>query len=68
MVHPGYYDDYDPALVFQGAWKHETEIVHGPDRETTVHADAPGAQVSLGFDGKWLYYVYAKGRTTASQR
>ena len=35
--------------------------MHGPDRETSVHADAPGAQVSLGFDGKWLYYVFAKG-------
>jgi glycosyltransferase involved in cell wall biosynthesis len=58
VVKPGYYDDYDPALVYQGAWSKRQ--LHGPDRDTSTHSGEPGAAVSLAFDGKRVYYVYAK--------
>ena len=33
VVRPGYYDDCDPAIVYQGAWTKES--AHGPDRDTS---------------------------------
>jgi hypothetical protein len=59
VVRPGYYDDYDPAIVYQGAWSKGP--AHGPDHDTSTHTAEAGAAVSLAFDGKRIYYVYAKG-------
>jgi hypothetical protein len=60
VVHPGYYDDNDPALLYRGAWTHAGPV-HGPDRDTSARADSPGAEVAMAFDGKGLYYIFAKG-------
>jgi hypothetical protein len=60
VVKPGYYGDDDPALVYQGDWKQELPP-SGPDRNTRTRAETPGAQVSLAFEGKSLYYVFTRG-------
>jgi hypothetical protein len=60
VVLPGFYDDWDPAIVYQGAWTKDSGSP-GPDRDTRTHTDTPGAQISLAFDGKELYYVFARG-------
>jgi hypothetical protein len=60
VVKPGYYGDDDPALVYQGEWKQDLPP-SGPDRNTRTRAEAPGAQVSLAFEGKSLYYVFTRG-------
>jgi glycosyltransferase involved in cell wall biosynthesis len=59
-VQPGYYDDWDPALVYQGVWTQESGK-QGPDRATRTYAETPGAQVTLAFEGRALYYVYTRG-------
>jgi glycosyltransferase involved in cell wall biosynthesis len=58
-VRPGYYDESDPAFVYAGRWT--IGVARGPDRNTNASADAIGAQVSLAFEGKRLYYIFAKG-------
>jgi glycosyltransferase involved in cell wall biosynthesis len=59
VVHPGYYDAYDPALVFHGDWT--KAVTRGADRDTAATATQPGASVSLAFEGRALYYIYATG-------
>ncbi len=59
VVRPGYYDDWDPAVVYQGQWKKESAVA-GPDLGTRTHTETPGSQVSLAFDGKSLYYVFLR--------
>ena len=58
-MRPGFYDDWDPAIVFQGRWTKESGA-DGPDRQTRTRAETPGAQMSLAFAGKALYYVFAR--------
>ena len=60
MVHPGYYDDWDPAIVYQGAWKRQSGAP-GPDRDTRTYSETPGAQMTLAFEGRALYYVFTRG-------
>jgi glycosyltransferase involved in cell wall biosynthesis len=60
VVRPGYYDAYDPALLYRGEWK-KTAGETGPDRQSRAVSNAPGAEVSMAFDGKSLLFVYAKG-------
>jgi glycosyltransferase involved in cell wall biosynthesis len=58
-VRPGYYDAYDPAFIYHGAWtKSETR---GADRDTSARSTGAGASVSLAFEGRALYYIYAAG-------
>jgi glycosyltransferase involved in cell wall biosynthesis len=59
-VPTGYYDVYDPAMLFRGEWKHE-QVPHGPDRDTVFTAEAPGAEVSMAFTGTTLYYEHGAG-------
>jgi len=59
-VPPGYYDLYDPAVLFRGEWKRE-QVQHGPDRDTTAFTDAPGSEISMAFDGTKLFYVHSIG-------
>jgi glycosyltransferase involved in cell wall biosynthesis len=60
VVPPGYYGDDDPALVYQGEWKQEANRI-GPDRMSHTSVETTGAQVSLAFDGKALYYIFSRG-------
>jgi glycosyltransferase involved in cell wall biosynthesis len=57
VVHPGYYDAYDPAFVYRGPWT--KAVTHGSDRDTTATTLDPGASVTVAFEGHGLYYIYA---------
>jgi hypothetical protein len=59
LVHPGSYDDFDPALLYRGDWSHDRNFAQ-PDSHTISFSDAPGAQVEIDFEGKALTYVYTK--------
>jgi hypothetical protein len=59
-VPPGYYDDNDPALVYQGAWT-KASAIHGPDRDTRAFAKDAPASVSMAFEGGTVYYMFGKG-------
>ena len=59
VVQPGFYDDFDPALLFRGDWTHDREFAE-PERHTISFTDAPGAEVEIDFTGKALTYVYTK--------
>jgi len=58
-VGPGFYDDFDPALLYRGDWTKDTSF-DGPDRHTITYANAPGSEVQIDFEGKALTYVYTK--------
>ena len=59
-VEPGFYDDYDPAILFRGEWSKEPRV-HGPDRDTTSHTDSPGAEIRFAFQGRELNYIHGMG-------
>jgi dolichol-phosphate mannosyltransferase len=59
LVRPGFYDDFDPALLYRGDWNHDRNFAD-PDRHTVSFSDAAGAEVEIAFDGKALNYVYTK--------
>jgi hypothetical protein len=59
-VGPGYYDDYDPAILFHGDWQKQAGV-HGPDRDTNTNAATPGAEISIAFDGRELNYIHGMG-------
>ena len=58
-VQRGFYDDYDPALVFRGDWTKSTDFPDA-DRHTISYADAAGSEVEIEFEGKALTYTYTK--------
>lgn len=59
LVQPGFYDDFDPALLFRGDWSKDRSF-DGPDRHTISYTDIPGSEVEIVFEGKALSYVYTK--------
>jgi hypothetical protein len=59
-VGPGFYDDYDPAILFHGDWQKQSAL-HGPDRDTSTHAETPGAEISIAFEGRELNYIHGMG-------
>jgi hypothetical protein len=59
VVKPGYYDAYDPAFVFRGAWT--KALTPGADRNTSARSNTPGAAMSLAFEGRGVYYIYGVG-------
>jgi hypothetical protein len=59
-VPAGYYDIYDPAVLFRGEWKRE-QVAHGPDRDSMAAADGPGAEIAIAFSGSKLVYTHAVG-------
>jgi hypothetical protein len=56
---PGFYDDFDPAIVFRGSWDHD-ESFDGPARHTVSYTDVPGAEMAFAFEGRGLTYVFTK--------
>ncbi len=60
VLPPGGYDDYDPAILFRGEW-HRQAGLNGPIRGTSTYADAPGAEISVAFDGRELKWRHAAG-------
>ncbi len=56
---PGFYDDFDPAIVFHGDWDHDATF-EAPARHTVSYTDLPGADIVFAFDGKALTYVFTR--------
>lgn len=59
LVRRGFYDDFDPALVYRGDWNNDRNFAE-PDQHTISFTDLPGAEVEIAFEGKALTYVYTK--------
>jgi glycosyltransferase involved in cell wall biosynthesis len=59
LVRPGIYDDFDPAIVFDGPWIHNPGWPQARSH-TLTYANLPGAKVSFAFQGGLLAYVYTK--------
>ena len=59
LVPPGIYDDFDPALVFDGPWV-EDRGWSQPYSHTITYCNSPGAEVRFKFMGRSLTYVYTK--------
>src|ERR1017187_2450136 len=59
VVSRGFYDDYDPALLFRGDWTKSSSF-DGPDRHTISYFAIPGSEAQIVFEGKALTYEYTK--------
>ena len=59
VVPRGFYDDYDPALLFRGDWTKSSSF-DGPDRHTISYSDIPGSEAQIVFEGTALTYEYTK--------
>ena len=58
-VPPGFYDDSDPAIAYQGSWLHDKgwPLAHS---NTVTFSNLPGSIVRFAFQGSSLAYVYTK--------
>jgi hypothetical protein len=59
LVRPGFYDDFDPALLYRGDWTNDRQFADA-DQHTDSYTDSAGAEVEIEFEGKALTYVYTK--------
>jgi putative flippase GtrA len=59
VVSAGFYDDFDPALLYRGDWTKDRGFDQ-PDRHTITYTNVPGSEVEIAFEGKALTYVYTK--------
>jgi hypothetical protein len=59
VVSRGFYDDFDPALLFRGDWTKNSKF-DGPDRHTISYSDIPGSEAQIVFEGNALTYEYTK--------
>jgi len=59
VVGPGFYDDFDPAILYRGDWSHDEQF-EPPDRHTVSYIDIPGAEAALAFQGTAVTYTYTK--------
>jgi len=59
LAQPGVYDDFDPAIVFDGPW---TQSKGWPlaQSQTVTYANLSGSEVRFAFQGGLLSYVYTK--------
>ena len=57
VVHRGTYDDFDPAPIYRGDWRHDRTFAQ-PENHTVSYTDSRGAEVEIDFEGKALTYVY----------
>jgi hypothetical protein len=55
----GFYDDSDPALIFDGEWEHDESF---PDtvRKTISYNNVPGAEIRFAFHGKGFQWIFTK--------
>ncbi len=56
---PGFKDDLDPAIVFRGAWTHDSSFALA-SQHTVSYSDAPGAEILLSFEGRGVSYIYTR--------
>ena len=55
----GWYDDFDPALAFDGPWI-EDKRFPGTYGHTLTYANQPGSTVKVRFEGVLLRYMFTK--------
>ena len=59
LVQRGRYDDFDPAIAFDGPWIQDTgwnqTISH-----TVTYTNSPGSNIRFAFEGGLLTYIYTK--------
>ena len=67
IVQPGIYDDFDPAIVFDGPWIRDSRWQQTYSH-TVTYTNMPGSEVRFAFSGDLVTYVYTKAanRGTAS--
>jgi hypothetical protein len=56
---PGFYDDFDPSIVFHGDWDHDSTFDR-PARHTVSYTNLPGADFAFAFDGRAVTYVFTR--------
>jgi len=59
LVPPGIYDDFDPAIVFDGPWLQD-RVWPKTWSHTVTYTNLPGSSVRFAFQGSLLTYVYTK--------
>ena len=59
LVLPGYYDDFDPAIVYRGGWGPDT-VFPQTFAHTLTYTNLPGSEVDFAFEGDMLEYIYTK--------
>jgi glycosyltransferase involved in cell wall biosynthesis len=59
LVSPGYYDDFDPAIVYRGGWGPDT-VWPKAFKHTLTYTNLPGSEVDFAFQGDMLEYIYTK--------
>jgi hypothetical protein len=57
IVQPGIYDDFNPAIVFQGRWIQD-KLWSQTYSHTVTYSNLPGSEVRFAFSGGLLTYVY----------
>ncbi len=58
-VPPGFWDDFDPAILFRGEWEHSVQFAE-PERGSVSYTNVPGSDIMIAFEGTSLRYMYAK--------
>lgn len=56
---PGAYDDFDPAITFEGEWTRDTQFTEAFAR-TLTYTDAPNARGRFQFTGTSVTWFYTK--------
>ena len=59
LVPPGLYDDFDPAIVFDGPWVQDQGWPQA-HAHTLTYTDSPGATIRFAYDGGLLSFIYTK--------
>jgi hypothetical protein len=59
VAQPGWYDDFDPAIVFDGPWIEDKNFSQA-FKHTLTYANLPGATIRFAFEGGLLSYMYTK--------
>jgi glycosyltransferase involved in cell wall biosynthesis len=59
IAQPGIYDDFDPAIVFDGPWIQDKGWAQAQSH-TVTYGNLPGSEVRFAFQGWLLTYVYTK--------
>jgi hypothetical protein len=58
-VPAGQYDDADPRITLNAAWKRDTQFPDA-DQHTVTYSNIPGASASLAFHGNAITYIYTR--------
>lgn len=57
VVPSGRYDDFDPAIVYVGEWKHNDSFEQ-PYMHTVSFSNEPGATMTIAFEGRMITWIF----------